>query len=134
MVECITGAKGTRKTGLLVDRAIEFSQDDSKRIVFVDCSDSLECVLPSNIRFINSVDYDITSAQILFGFLSGICASDFDITDIFVDSTLRIINNNTTNIDDFVSLMNEVSKKTGVKFHFAYCDEYAPVLLDEQIR
>ncbi len=64
----------------------------------------------------------------LCGFLVGLCASDYDLTDVFVDSTVDIINNDKTNMDDFFEVLTIISEQTGVNFHFAVCDKYVPEL------
>ena len=58
----------------------------------------------------------------------GLCASDYDLTDVFIDSTLKIISNQESNIDDFFKFLTDVSGSTGVNFHFSVCDKYAPAL------
>ena len=63
-----------------------------------------------------------------YGFLIGLCASDYDLTDVFIDSTLKIISNQESNIDDFFKFLTDVSGSTGVNFHFSVCDKYAPAL------
>ncbi len=118
---------------MLLQKATDLSKDENKTVIFIDYSNDLKCFLPRNIRYINSNDYDIVGAIPLYGFLAGLCASNFDITDVFVDSTLKIIGNNKTSIDDFMNLMSEVSTATGIDFHFAYCDEYSPDLTNETI-
>ena len=79
--------------------------------------------MPSNIRLINISDYDINSAVAFFGFLTGLCASDYDLTDVFVDSTMQIISGKKTSINDFMDIVTQISEKTGVNFHFAVDDK-----------
>lgn len=131
MVERITGTNGSGKTSLMVQRANETAQNSKGVVVFIDCSDSLNYVLPSGIRLINANQFDIFGANSLYGFVSGLCAGNYDITDIFIDSTLKIIWNNTTDMDDFTSLLNDLSELTNVDFHIAYCDNYSPELVHE---
>ena len=45
----------------------------------------------------------------LFGFLSGICAGNYDVTDILVDSTFKICGNNMDELETFVSRMNDLA-------------------------
>ena len=35
--------------------------------------------------------YKIQSADMLFGFVSGICAGNYDVKEIFIDSTLKAV-------------------------------------------
>lgn len=133
MVEYIIGIKGIGKTKLLVEAAVATSEASKGNVVYVDCSDKLKLELPSKIRLINTSDYDINSAVEFYGFLIGLCASDYDLTDIFVDSTLEIISNSETNINDFMEIVTKVSDATGVNFHFSVCDEYEKELMYQSV-
>lgn len=134
MVNYITGDNGCGKTNKLVKMATELAQDEKRCIAFVDYGNDLKCLLPRSIRYINSLDYNIEGAISLYGFLSGICASNFDLTDVFVDSTMKIIKNNKTSMDDFISIVNSLSKATNVDFHFAYIDKFTPDLTHESVK
>ncbi|MCM1115626.1 MAG: hypothetical protein NC397_09040 [Clostridium sp.] len=129
MVDYITGINGIGKSKILVETAIETVASSKGNVVFIDCGKKLERLLPSNIRFINVNDYMIESAMSFYGFLIGICAGDYDITDIFIDSTLKIIPNQEENIEDFFKFLSGVSASTGVNFHFSVCDKYVPELM-----
>ncbi len=131
MIERITGANGSGKTALMVKRAEEVMKNSDGTVVFIDSSDSLNYVLPNGIRLINAKDFDIYGAKALYGFISGICAGNYDISDIFIDTTLKIIWNNTTDMDDFTSLLSELSRTAKIDFHIAYCDSYSPELTQE---
>jgi hypothetical protein len=43
------------------------------------------------------------------GFLCGICAGNYDVTDIFVDSTLKIIGREIKTLSEFLEKMNRLS-------------------------
>lgn len=133
MVEYIVGINGIGKTKVLAEAAIVTAQNSKGNVVYVDCSDKLNLRVPSAIRLINTRDYEITSAVALYGFLIGLCASDYDLTDIFVDSTLDIISNNETNIDDFMEIITKVSETTGVNFHFSICDKSEKELIHQSV-
>ena len=49
----------------------------------------------------------------LFGFLSGICAGNYDVTDIFVDTTLKIIGDDIETLAAFVEKLSTMSTHTG---------------------
>ena len=52
--------------------------------------------------------------EALAGFISGICAGNYDVTDIFVDSTLKIIGQDMKALEEFVGRMNKLSKEDEV--------------------
>ena len=133
MVEYITGVNGIGKTKILAQTAIATAQLSKGNVVYIDCSDKLNLKMPSNIRLVNAKDYNISSALGLYGFLTGLCAGDFDLTDVFVDSTLEIISNNKTNIKDFMEIVTRISDRTGVNFYFSICDEYEKELIYQSV-
>ena len=133
MVEYISGVNGTGKTRTLAQAAIITAQSSKGNVIFVDDTDKLKYALPSNIRLINTEDYMINSSVCLCGFLRGLCASDFDLTDVFVDSTTDIIEESKTNVDDFMEIISRVSEATGVNFHFAVNDKHEDILMYQRV-
>ena len=133
MVEYISGVNGTGKTRTLAQAAIITAQSSKGNVIFVDDTDKLKYELPSNIRLINTEDYMINSSVCLCGFLLGLCASDFDLTDVFVDSTTDIIEESKTNVDDFMEIINRVREATGVNFHFAVNDKHEDILMYQRV-
>lgn len=128
MVDYITGINGCGKSKILVQAAVATAEISDGHVVFIDFGDKLNKVLPPNIRLIDVSNYNLNSTMSFYGFLIGICAGDYDLTDVFIDSTLKIISNQEKNIEDFFMFLTDVSSSTGVNFHFSVCDEYAPVL------
>lgn len=125
MVEYITGINGAGKTRIMCEACVNTARHSDGNVIFIDNSNKLSTYLPSNIRLINVSDFCIEGAATLCGFLVGLCAGDYDLTDVFVDSTVDIIKNNNTNMDDFFDILTKYSEKTGVNFHFAVCDKYS---------
>ena len=53
----------------------------------------------------------------LLGFLGGICAGNYDVTDIFVDSTLKILDTKDPEvIKRFIRRLVALSKQTSANF------------------
>ena len=66
------------------------------------------------MRLINTDEYLIDDAQSLFGFLSGIIASNHDVTEIFIDSALKICQNDMPAFETAVNEMEQLANKTNV--------------------
>ena len=113
MLKLIIGVKGTGKTKALinmVNTAVENSHGD---VVCIEKGVKLRYDVKYKARLINTEEYFIDDAQSLYGFLSGILASNHDVTDLFVDSALKICNNNTADFDVFVEEVNKLADKVG---------------------
>ena len=92
MLKLIIGVKGTGKTKTLIDMvngALEVTKGD---VVCVEKGTKLRYDIKSSARLIDVDEYMVSDAQSLYGFIAGILASNHDVTDIFVDGTLKICN------------------------------------------
>ncbi|MDR2688053.1 MAG: hypothetical protein LBB75_09890 [Oscillospiraceae bacterium] len=90
MVTLITGNKGSGKTKLLVERVNAAAQASDGSVICIEQKRKLIYEIVPQARLIASDDYKIAGYDALYGFICGICAQDHDITDLFVDATLRI--------------------------------------------
>jgi len=90
MVTLITGNKGSGKTKLLAQRVNAAAQASDGSVICIEQKCKLMYEIRSRVRLIASDDYGIKNYDEFYGFISGICSQDHDITDLFVDATLRI--------------------------------------------
>ena len=90
MVKLILGVKGTGKTKTLIEMVNRAQQETKGCVVCIEKGNKLRFDINSQIRLIDTVEYLVSDAQSLYGFVAGIAASDHDITDLFIDSTLKI--------------------------------------------
>jgi energy-coupling factor transporter ATP-binding protein EcfA2 len=90
MVTLITGGKGSGKTKQLIQLVNEAAEVSDGNVVCVEQTRKLIYDITSRARLIAADDYAVAGYDAFYGFLCGICAGDHDITDVFVDTTLRI--------------------------------------------
>ncbi len=115
MLKLIIGVKGTGKTKNLinlVNTAVENSHGD---VVCIEKGTKLRYDVKYTARLIDVKEYAVSDAQSLYGFIAGILASNHDVTDLFVDSALKICNNDTVAFDTFVSAVDALAEKLNVK-------------------
>lgn len=91
MVTLIIGKKGSGKTKKLIERANEAINNSNGNVVVIEKGLKLTYDISHQARLIDIDAYGIQGLDSFFGFVSGICAGNYDVTDIFVDSTLKII-------------------------------------------
>ena len=111
MLKLMIGVKGTGKTKALinlVNTAVEKSQGD---VVCIEKGDKLRYDVKYQARLIDTNEYFVMDAQTLYGFVAGILASNHDVTDLFIDSALKICNNDTFAFDQFLEKVNALSEK-----------------------
>lgn len=90
MVTLLTGKKGSGKTKKLIEMVNAALEKSNGNVVVIEKGQQMTYNIPYAARLVDSDAYDIKSEDALLGFISGICAGNYDVTDIFVDSTLKI--------------------------------------------
>ncbi len=104
MITLLIGKKGSGKTKKLIEHANEAVVKSSGNVVVIEKGLKLTYDISHKARLIDTDAYAINGADAMFGFVSGICAGNYDVTDIFIDSTLKIIG------QDIVALEKLVAK------------------------
>lgn len=123
MISLIIGKKGSGKTKHLVE-LVNAAVDASKgNVVCVEKGLKLTYDLTHKARLVDSDEYGIDNYPALFGFLSGMCAGNYDLTDLFVDATLRIGGRDYEAFADFIEKLAGVTALNGVHITFTVsCD------------
>lgn len=114
MIKLITGIPGTGKTKTLISIVNEAVKTSNGNVVCIEKGIKLRFDIDYNVRLINTDEYLINDAQSLFGFVSGVIASNHDVTEIFIDAALKICNNDVAAFEKAVLELNSLSEKTGV--------------------
>ena len=106
MLRLIIGVKGTGKTKEIISLANTAADTTKGSVVFLEQGNKLRFDISHKIRLIDTCEFSIEDGQSLYGFIAGIYASNHDITDIFVDSALKICKNK---MDEFVFAAKEIA-------------------------
>ena len=110
MVKLLIGHKGSGKTKMLIDLANEAVEKSTGNVVVIEKGTKLTYDLTHKARLVDTDQYKIAGYDVLFGFISGICAGNYDVTDIFVDSTFKICSDDKEQLKDFVNMLNILSE------------------------
>ncbi len=90
MIKLFIGSKGSGKTKTLIELTNSAAENSKGSVVCIEKGDKLKHEITYKARLIDTDYYNITDAASLYGFIAGILASNADITDVFVDSALKI--------------------------------------------
>ena len=112
MIKLMIGVKGVGKTKTLIDRANSALAATNGSVVVLEKGDKLLHDINYQARLINTNDYLIEDASSLTGFIAGILASNSDITDVLVDSALKIAGND---VAAFEASLSKLEKLTAVQ-------------------
>ena len=105
MIKVIYGEKGTGKTKELISLVNKATEETKGAVVCIEKGDKLRFDVTSKARLIDTDSYGIADAEKLTGFIAGILASNSDITDVFVDSSLKICGND---VSAFETLLKDL--------------------------
>ena len=115
MLKLIIGVKGTGKTKTLINMVNEALESSSGAVVCLEKGTKLRFDIKYQARLINTNDYCIFDAQSLYGFIAGILASNHDVTDLFIDGTLKICGTDMAAFENMIVELDELSEKQNVK-------------------
>ena len=113
MIKLLIGVKGTGKTKTLIEKANAAVATTKGNVVVVEKGVKLRLNIDYNARLLNTNDYLIFDGEELYGFIAGILASNNDITDLFIDSALKICNNDVAVFEKFLLDLDELTTKSG---------------------
>ena len=120
MVELLIGKKGTGKTKVLIDNVNTAAASAEGNVVFISCNTTKNMYdISSKVRMADTSEFDITSWDEFLGFICGIISGNFDITNIFVDGTLKIVKNITEGFESFLKSLEELGKKFDINFELS---------------
>ncbi len=110
MVTLLIGNKGSGKTKKLIQLANEAVAASQGNVVVVEKGAKLTYDVTSKARLIDTDQYAISGYDMLFGFLSGICAGNYDVTDVLIDSTFKICPEGVSGLEAFTKKLQELSE------------------------
>ena len=91
MINVIMGLKGSGKTKKLIDSINEAVSSASGDVVCIEYGKKLTYDVNYRVRLVDSKEYGISNLDMLKGFLSGLHAGNFDITNVYIDNLYKTI-------------------------------------------
>lgn len=123
MVRLHIGEKGTGKTKKLIADVNSALEKSKGHVVCVEKDDLLRYQISYRVRLLAASNYGISGYDAFYGFLSGLCAGDHDITDILVDATLKIGGRDYAQLAEFLEKISRLSALTETSFTFTISTE-----------
>lgn len=132
MLKLIIGLKGTGKTKTLIEMVNDALHKSEGAVICVEKGNKLTYDVNYQCRLIDTDAYSVTDFTALYGFIAGILASNHDVTDIFVDSALKIGNNDLAAFPAFLDAVNKLTEQLGV--HCVMTSSVAPEEAPESVK
>jgi energy-coupling factor transporter ATP-binding protein EcfA2 len=135
VITLLTGKKGSGKTKKLIELVGAALEKTQGNVVVIEKGQKLTYDISHAARLVDSDAYDVKGVDALCGFLSGICAGNYDVTDIFVDSTLKITGSGAEALETIIPELEKLSKAADTNFclSISAADEEIPAVAAEYI-
>ena len=103
MIHVIMGLKGSGKTKKLIDNINAAVAQAHGDVVCIEYGKKLTYDVTYKVRLVDSQEYGISTPDMLKGFLSGLHAGNFDITNVFIDNLYKTIGSDEAAGEEFVA-------------------------------
>ena len=125
MIHVIMGLKGSGKTKKLIasiNEAVASAQGD---VVCIEYGKKLTYDINYRVRLVDSKEYGINNLEMLKGFLSGLHAGNFDITNVYIDNLYKTIGSDRAVGEAFVLWCAEFARINNMNITITVSDDPA---------
>ncbi len=125
MIHVIMGLKGSGKTKKLIDSINSTVASASGDVVCIEYGKKLTYDINYRVRLVDSKEYGINSLDMLKGFLSGLHAGNFDITNVYIDNLYKTIGNSRADAEAFILWCDVFAKANDMNITITVSDDPA---------
>ena len=111
MIKLIVGTKGSGKTKAMIDMINDSVKTSKGNVVVVEKGMKLTYEVPNAARLIDLDEYKIAGGEMLYGFVAGLLASNYDITDLYIDGILKVLDHD---INRLGVVLDEIAAAAGI--------------------
>ena len=115
MIHVIRGLKGSGKTKKLIESINEAVASAHGDVVCIEYGKKLTYDVTYKVRLVDSKEYGISSPEMLKGFLSGLHAGNFDITNVFIDNLYKTIGQDQAANEAFVEWVAKFAQENNME-------------------
>lgn len=124
MIQVIHGKKGSGKTKRIIDMTNDSITEQHGDVIFIDDDNRYMFDLRHQVRFVNAGEYGIANPEMFYGFLCGMLSQNFDVSRIFVDAFLKLVNTTPDKTEWFFEHLEQLSEKHNILFVLSVsCDD-----------
>ncbi len=110
MIKLIVGSKGSGKTKAMIDMINNSVKTTNGNIIVVEKGMKLTFDIDHAARLIDLDEYKVNGGEMLYGFIAGLMAGNYDIKEIYVDGILKVLNHDLTKLG---VVLDEIAAITG---------------------
>ena len=117
------GVKGSGKTKQMVDTINAAVENEAGHIVCIEKGLKMTYDIDYSVRLIDIESYGVAGFDAFYGFIAGICAGNYDITEIFIDATLKIGGRDLGAFAEMIGKLEKLTAENKVEIVFTVsCD------------
>ena len=109
MIKLIVGTKGTGKTKAMIEAINAVTKTTTGNVVVLEKSMKLTYDIDHAARLIDLDEYHITGYNMMYGFVAGVLAGNYDITELFIDGILKVVDHD---MEQATKVLAEIDKIT----------------------
>ena len=132
MIHVIMGLKGSGKTKKLIDSINAAIAEANGDVVCIEYGKKLTYDINYRARLVDSQEYGICTPDMLKGFLSGLHAGNFDITNVYIDNLYKTIGNDRAAAEDFILWTAKFAEANNMEITVTVSDDAA--LASEEVK
>jgi len=132
MIHLIMGLKGSGKTKKLIDSIHDAVAKASGDVVCIEYGKKLTYDVNYRVRLVDSKEYDISTVDMLKGFLSGLHAGNFDITHVYIDNLYKTIGDDRAAGEEFILWCADFARVNNMEITISVSDD--PALASEEVK
>ena len=125
MIHVIMGLKGSGKTKKLIASINETVANAQGDVVCIEDGKKLTYDLTYRVRLVDSKEYGINNQDKLKGFLSGLHAGNFDITNVYIDNLYKTIGSDRAAGEEFILWCAEFAQANDMNITLSVSDDPA---------
>ena len=114
MLKLIVGTKGAGKTKTMLEMIDKATKTTSGNIVVIEKCMKLTTEINHAARLVDVDEYNVVGTDMLYGFVAGVLAGNYDITELFIDGILRIIDHNLDEAEKVLMKIDAITKNIEV--------------------
>lgn len=119
MIQVLIGKKGSGKTKTLVDNVNSAAKTAKGNIVFISSDTKRHMYdISHDVRLVDTSGFVLKCYDEFYGFLCGLISNNFDISNIYIDSIYKIVNDHKTGEEKFFEDITGLSENFGIDFLF----------------
>jgi len=125
MIHVIMGLKGSGKTKKLIDAINQAVASANGDVVCIEYGKKLTYDISYRVRLVDSKEYGINNLDMLKGFLSGLHAGNFDITNVYIDNLYKTIGTDRAAGEAFIVWCAEFAQANNMNITVTVSDDPA---------